>query len=163
MKTSPYLKYENRLAEVIASIQVMGTYKFYKLDFIGWADRISGDTSEADKWEKIFIEHPEFFRIDQTKKKASLVWRRNYPKNFNVDTRSEVSKEDFLSLPNEEKARISRNPLSNDDISMLIESAISLHSRALQDRQDKRWWIPIAIGLIAGIVSFFFNMLIGKL
>ncbi len=56
--------------------------------------------------------------------------------------------------------RISRKPLKNEDISMLIESAINLHSRALQNKQDKRWWIPIVIGIVAGLVSFLANTLI---
>lgn len=160
MKASPYLNSHNRLAEVIAAIQVMGSYKFYKLTFADWADRISGDVNEADKWKKVFIEHPEFFRIDQTKQKASLVWRRNHPKNYDVDNRKEISKNEFLSLSKENKSRISRTPLSNEDISMLIETAINMHTRALQLKQDIRWWIPIAIGLIAGIVSFIANKLI---
>ncbi|WP_341220687.1 N-carbamoyl-L-amino acid amidohydrolase [Polaribacter atrinae] len=163
MKTSPYLKYENRLADVIAAIQVMGIYRYYKLDFTGWADRISGDEKETNKWEKVFKEHPEFFRIDQTKKKASLVWRRNHPKNYNVDTWSQISKADFRALSDEQKTRISRSPLSNNDISMLIESAISLHSRALQQKQDRRWWIPIVIGVIAGVVSFLANKVMGNI
>ncbi|NRR92391.1 N-carbamoyl-L-amino acid amidohydrolase [Winogradskyella undariae] len=163
MKESPYLKYDNRLADVIAAIQVMGIYKFYKLDFSQWADRISGDINETAKWENVFIEHPEFFRIDQTKKKVSLVWRRNYPKNFDVDTRNEISKSDFLALSDEKKARISRNPLKNDDITMLIESAISLHSRALQLKQDKRWWVPVLIGVIAGVISTIANIVMGSI
>ena len=157
MKSSPYLNSHNRLSEVIAAIQVMGTYRFYKLSFADWADRISGDVNEVEKWEKVFIKHPEFFRIDQTKQKASLVWRRNHPKNYDVDNRKEISKNEFLVLSEEKKARISRTPLNNNDISMLIETAINMHSRALQLRQDVRWWIPIAIGLIAGIVSFIAN------
>lgn len=32
MTNSPYLSDLNRLADVIAAIQVMGTYKFYKLN-----------------------------------------------------------------------------------------------------------------------------------
>ncbi|MDA2934785.1 hypothetical protein MYX82_10650 [Acidobacteria bacterium AH-259-D05] len=47
---SPYLNDPKRLADVIAAIQAAATYKFYKLDFGGWADRISGDESEADHW-----------------------------------------------------------------------------------------------------------------
>lgn len=160
MKTSPYLKYDNRLADVIAAIQVMGVYRFYKLDFAGWADRISGDRNQADKWEKVIADHPEFFRIDQTKTKASLVWRRNNSKNYDVDTRAEIPKADFLALSAKQKTRISRSPLGNNDISTLINSAINLHSRALQQRQDKRWWFPIAIGIVAGIVSFIANRFI---
>ena len=37
---SPYLNDDNRLGDVIAAIQAMGTYKFYKLSFDNWADRV---------------------------------------------------------------------------------------------------------------------------
>lgn len=70
---SPYLINENRLADVIAAIRVMGTYKFYKLSFAGWSDRIYGDEPKAECWKNIFIEHPEFFRLDEKKEKGSLV------------------------------------------------------------------------------------------
>ena len=33
MSKSPYLVDDHRLADVIAAIQAMGTYKYYKLDF----------------------------------------------------------------------------------------------------------------------------------
>ena len=78
-KQSPYLANADRLADVIAAIQVMGAYRFYKLNFKGWADRISADETKADYWRNIFMEHPEFFRLDTKKEKASLVWRRQYP------------------------------------------------------------------------------------
>ena len=68
---SPYLRDSNRLGDVIAAIQAMATYKFYKLTFAGWADRMSADESQADKWKTVFLEHPEFFRLDSTKEKAS--------------------------------------------------------------------------------------------
>jgi hypothetical protein len=61
------------LADVIAAIQAMGTYKFYKLPFDGWADRITADKSQADHWKNIFEEHPEFLRLDSKRERASLV------------------------------------------------------------------------------------------
>jgi len=77
MSKSPYLK-NQRLADVIAAIQVMSTYKFYKLDFAGWTQKITGTKDDADYWQLIFEEHPEFFRLNNNKQKASLVWRRSY-------------------------------------------------------------------------------------
>ena len=56
---SPYLINNNRLADVIAAIQVIGSYRFYKLDFAEWSNRISGDESKADYWRKVLEEHPE--------------------------------------------------------------------------------------------------------
>jgi hypothetical protein len=40
---SAYLANSGRLADVIVAIQAMGTYKFYKLSFEGWADRITAN------------------------------------------------------------------------------------------------------------------------
>ncbi|MCA9469395.1 MAG: hypothetical protein KC643_28680 [Nitrospira sp.] len=153
MAHSPYLNEPNRLAEVISAIQVMGTYKFYKLEFSGWADRISGDSNQADHWKKVFEEHPEFFRLDAGRGKASLVWRRTYPKNYDVDQEEKISRETFFQLSVEQKARISRSPLSSSDISTLISAAVQLHSRALDQQQDKRWWISGLIGLLGVILG----------
>ena len=61
---NPDLK-KDRLADVIAAITTLGTYKYYKLDFAGWADRISGPTKDAAYWENIFREHSEFFRVNR--------------------------------------------------------------------------------------------------
>ncbi len=74
MAHSPYLNEPNRLAEVLSAIQVMGTYKFYKLDFSGWADRINGDKNQADHWGKNFEEHPEFFFDWMSDKKKLLLF-----------------------------------------------------------------------------------------
>ena len=153
MPKSPYLNEPTRLPEVLSAIQVMGTYKFYKLDFAGWADRISGDAKQADHWKRVFEEHPEFFRLDAGRGKASLVWRRTYQKLYDVDKEEKITRERFHQLTVEEKTRISRNPLTNADISTLISTAIQLHSRALEHQQDKRWWISGVVGLLGVIVG----------
>ena len=44
---SPYITNPNQLADVISAIQVMEVYKFYKLDFKRWADRIAGNEKQA--------------------------------------------------------------------------------------------------------------------
>ncbi|PKG02616.1 MULTISPECIES: hypothetical protein [unclassified Alcanivorax] len=149
--TSPYTKNDNRLADVIAAIQVMGTYKFYKLEFSGWADRIEGRADNGDYWKLIFEQHPEFFRLDSKKKRASLVWRRNYQKLYDVDKEEKISREAYKMLTEEQKKRFSRTPLTNSDISTLINTAINLHSGELEHKKDSRWWISGAIGL-AGVV-----------
>ncbi len=156
--SSPYLSDKNRLADVIAAIQAMGTYKFYKLDFAGWADRITGDISKADHWKRLFEEHPEFFRLDSAKERASLVWRRQRQKLFNVDTEKKISRKDYLALNEAQKKRISRMPLDSNDISSLITTAIDLHSRALEHKKDTRWWVSGAFGLVGVLLG----ALIGK-
>jgi len=144
---SPYIRDPNRLGDVIAAIQAMATYKFYKLDHAEWADRLAADKLQAEKWKAIFLEHPEFFRLDSTREKASLVWRRQFPKRYNVDTGQTVTHEQYEALSVVEKLRISRIPLSSADIKALVDTAVNLHSRALEHHKDKRWWTALSGGI----------------
>jgi hypothetical protein len=152
MSNSPYLSNHNRLADVIAAIQVMATYKFYKMDYAGWADRITGEENTAFHWREVFEQHPEFFRLDSKKKMASLVWRRQHQKLFDVDNEDKISRDEYLSLAPAQKERISRMPLESDEIAMLIKAAIDLHSRELEHKKDSRWWVTI---LMASALSLF--------
>lgn len=156
---SPYLDQDGRLADVIAAIQAMGTYKFYKLSFDGWADRISGDRSRGVHWRKVFKEHPEFFRLDGRRERASLVWRRQYPKRYNVDSGRQITNEEYEQLTERQKKRVSRNPLTADDIRALVSTAINLHSRALEHQREGRWWVPLVTGLASAIGGFVGAML----
>lgn len=158
---NPYTENSNRLADVIAAIQVMGTYKFYKLDFSGWADRIAGDETKGSYWKSIFEEHPEFFRLDSGRKRASLVWRRNYQKLYDVDREDKISREDYKLLTATQKKRISRNPLTNSDISTLVNTAINLHSREIEHKKDSRWWISGVIGLLGVILGAIIKAMAG--
>jgi hypothetical protein len=144
---------DGRLADVIAAIQALGTYKRYKLDFAGWSDRISGDESQAEHWKKVFVEHPEFFRLDSGRIRASLVWRRQHPKRYDIDTEEIISRERYGQLTKEQKERISRSPLASSEIVTLVNTAIDLHSRALARRQDRRWWVTGAVGLVGVVLG----------
>ena len=149
---SPYLC-DGRLADVIAAIQAMGTYKFYKLDFEGWADRITANKNQSQYWKNLFEQHPEFFRLDGERQRASLVWRRQYPKRFHVDLEKRLSLEEFKALPDDQKKRVSRDPLTPNDIKTLIDTAINLHSRAIESEHERRWWIPLASSAVGGLVG----------
>jgi hypothetical protein len=154
--TSPYLSDPNRLADVISAIQVMSTYKFYKLPFNGWADRISANASRGEYWQRIFEQHPEFFRLDGQRQKASLVWRRQYPKRFQVDEERVLTKAEYDALDERGKQRVSRVRLTPDDIKALVDTAINLHARALEEQRERRWWIPLASaigGLVGGVLG----------
>ena len=156
MSESAYLRDPNRLGDVIAAIQAMAVYKFYKLSFADWADRISADKSQAERWRGIFIDHPEFFRLDGNKERASLVWRRQFPRRYDVDQERSLSLEECNLLSPEGSLRISRNPLSSSDIKALVDTAVNLHSRALEQQKDKRWWLALASaggGLLGALVG----------
>lgn len=158
--SSPYLADPNRLADVIAAIQAMATYKFYKLDFRGWADRITGDPNTAEHWKEVFEQHPEFFRLDSRKRRASLVWRRQHQKRYDVDAEKALNKLEYEALPLAGKERISRNPLGSAEISTLLKAAIDLHSRALEQTRERRWWISI-FAAVMGFAGAVIGALIG--
>lgn len=146
---SPYLASETRLADVIAAIQATGIYKFYKLDFAGWARRISGDEGQTARWEKVFKEHPEFFRLDTEQARASLVVRRQRQRCYDVDADQVISKADAKARPDD---RISRVPLTPDETETLVNVAIGLHAAALERQRARRWWLPL-IAAFAGALA----------
>ena len=135
---SPYLK-ADRLKDVVAAIQVAGKYAFYKLSPSDWSMRISGDKSKSEYWENVFSEHPEFFRFNGAGAKVSLAWRRSYRKRYSVDDERNLSFEEYNYLDEEQKKRVSRTPLTGDEISILINTAINLHTRAIEQNKENRW------------------------
>jgi hypothetical protein len=159
---SPYLRDPQRLGDVIAAIQAMAVYKYYKQPFSGWADRITADKSQADKWRTLFLEHPEFFRLDSARQKASLVWRRQFPKRYDIDEQRVLSNTEYDALSPAKKLRVSRIPLSSADIKAMVDTAVNLHSRALEQQRERRWWVALAGGAggFAGAVG---GVLLNKL
>jgi hypothetical protein len=163
---SPYLSEPDRLADVIAAIQALGSYKFYKLTFARWSERISGSEDDAAHWERVFKDHPEFFRLDGDRAKASLVWRRQFPRRFDVDAGKIITAADDARDGDHDDIeatranlravdeRLSREPLSSDEIKILIDAAIDLHSRALEAKKESRWWFPLMVAVLAAVASF---------
>jgi hypothetical protein len=127
MMRSPYLE-ANRLQDVIAALQFLGTYKDYKLSAQEWDKQLkSQPMSAGGLWSRLFSEHPEFFR--ESDSGVSLVWRR--------------------ALRHDEEDR--RPPLESKDIGMMIDAAIRLRQAAVEDRRERRWWLPIVVAVITFI------------
>ena len=167
MKDSPYLV-SCRLGDVIAAIQVLAYYKFYRLDVTEWAKRITGEEGAAATLETVFRDHPEFFQLTSgdTGLKAALVARRSFTRSYDVDAAAEVAKDEAMARRQnpEAWARLSRRPLTPEETAVLIRTAIDMHSRAIEQRMAGRWWVPLAsagIGFIGGIVSAVVGVLIG--
>lgn len=150
MKTdqSPYLT-NRRLSDIIAAIQQMGSYKWSTLKVEDWKERLEEPLSARD-WSIVFIEHPEFFRLNEGY--ASLRWRYAYDVH-DIDDRKVLSTEDVKKLPHEKRLNLTRNPLTADQIETLLNTAIELHSRAIALKQERRWWIPILTSLLGVIVG----------
>ena len=141
VQPTPYLR-PGRLGDVIAAITVLGTYKFYKMDVPRWVERITGSPGDAERWRVVFQEHPEFFRRSSEGGKVSLVWRRQFPRNFNVD--AELETEPDHEVDGSTESRISRRPLTPVEVAELIGVAIKLHGQALEQQKARVWWLPLA-------------------
>ncbi len=153
--TSPYIKHPNRLADLIAAIQVLGTYSFASRELEKWETRLGRKPVSASEWLSVFKQHPEFFTIQDAN--ISLVWRRSRERNYDTYTRSLVSREDMIKLKEKEdvsnERRLTRPPLDTAEISKLVDIAISLHEREIQHRQERRWWVTAVFSIVALIIS----------
>ena len=143
---NPYLQ-PGRLPDVIAAITALGNYRYYKLSFEACAERIGNDPTQSNKWKVVLGEHPEFFRVSE--RQASLVWRRQFLKNYDPKSNSQIERKDFEALTSNQKGAYSRRPLTSNELATLIETAVSLHQRALEHQVAGRFWIPIVTAILA--------------
>lgn len=152
---SPYIRNPNRLADLIAAIQVLGTYRFASRKLEKWEARLGRTPVSAPDWETVFIQHPEFFTIQDNN--ISVVWRRSRERNYDTFTGKLVSRETEMRLEEEEsendEKRLSRPPLNTAEISKLVDIAINLHEREIKHGQERRWWITAVIATVGLIIS----------
>jgi hypothetical protein len=151
---SPYILDDARLADVIAAIQTLGIYPFYKSDISKWAERISGNAKDADHWRRVFEEHPEFFRLSPTDEDCvSLVLRRQRRKRYHTKREELLPFEEFRNLPETEKKKVSREPLNAEQIAALINVAIGMHDRALERQNARRWLVAPLLAFAGGLLG----------
>jgi hypothetical protein len=158
-RQSPYLKNSFRLADLIAAIQVLGTYQFASRTLEKWEKRLGRKPMSADSWLQVFREHPEFFTI-QDEELVSVVWRRSRERVFDTLNGQVLGWSEAAKMKQEEnqdgyEKRLSRPPLSTAEVSKLIDIAINLHEREIKHRQERRWWITAAIGILGLVISAF--------
>jgi hypothetical protein len=81
IKRVKYLRSPARLADLIAAIQVLGTYKLSSRPAERWLKRLGRKPVSAETWLEIFESHPEFFTKDD----------QNLYRSFGGETRSETT------------------------------------------------------------------------
>ena len=151
MAKSPYLKSDRRLGDVIAAIQLLGTYQWANREIGSWAKQLdTPETSGEAAWASVFREHPEFFRINDLGK-ASLRWRHAYDRTYNTKTRKTITVEEFDQLNENEKQIYSRPPLTAEQVQSLMATAVELHGRAIAHSQEKRW-LTLVLFTLLGVV-----------
>ena len=160
-KEGPYLKAPGRLADLLAAIQVLGTFEFAAREIDKWEKRLGRQPKSANAWRDVFLEHPEFFTYDDDKK-YSLVWRRSFTRDYDTVNKCILAGPELLELKQTEKepgavGRVSRKPLEREQIELLCHLAIDLHEREIQRNQEKRWWIAGVIGMTTALIAIVFG------
>ena len=154
MNESDYILKPHRLADLIAAIQVMGTYSYSARAVDSWSKLLGDKPRSAETWVEVFNQHPEFFRAGiQDNGQHTLALRRAQPRVFNTKTSKEITTDEFEQLSDEEKKKYSRKPLSAPQITFLVEVAIRLQSQAIAQRQERRWWMPHVMSVITLIIG----------
>lgn len=152
---SPYLKNPARLADLIAALQVMGTYRFASRRLEKWEKRLGRKPVSAENWLNIFSQHPEFFTIQDNN--VSLVWRRSKERNYDTFERRLLPRSEAMAMaenePESDAVRLSRPPLDTAEISKLVDIAVSLHEREINHKQERRWWYAAVLAVAGLLVS----------
>ncbi len=155
LKTSPYIANPNRLADLIAAIQVLGTYRFASRSLDKWEKRLGRTPVSAPNWETVFKQHPEFFTTQR--ENISVVWRRSRERNYDTYSRKLLPREEVIRLAEDEKKtgekRLSRPPLAPSEVTKLVEIAISLHEREIKHAQERRCWITAVVAVASLIIA----------
>ena len=152
---SPYLK-TGRLGDVLAALQVLGAHKNSEATIKFWANVLSRDTSPdcIASWSAIFAEHPEFFLSYVFEREGKSALRLRYTnKSIDPDTGQEYTFAEIKEMSQELRGRLKSEPLSTEQIGMLIGAAINLHDRAVQEETARRWWQPLVASLAAAILG----------
>jgi len=145
-KRSAYLK-DGRLADVLAAIQLMAARERPQAEIKKWAEELSGSEvgeREVDRWTAVFEEHPEFFVMYKLKGDVKAALRLRYTNKF-YDPRinKTYTPEETDELSTERRWALTTKPLKTDSISTMMNAAIELHHRAVEELMARRWWVPV--------------------
>ena len=110
-----------RLADVLSLIQVLALHGYRHRSEKGvFADLVGSPISGSD-WESIALDHPEFFRVDTEEKLGlSLVARHVLPKDDQ-----------------------GRRELPSGMLGTLLETAITLHDRQVEEAYRWKVYVPV--------------------
>jgi hypothetical protein len=167
-----------RVADIVSAIQFMSTYRWAVLK-IESCDQL-GEPSSAKSWEEIFLAHPEFFWV---KKKGdarkdpsgeelvhdektapadegsglthvALKYRYVMP-YYNTVSKKTLDKGEYDRLSVDEKKNVTREPLTGDQVDMLLKLAIELHNRFLAQEQQSKWLLNLLFPLFGALIGAF--------
>jgi hypothetical protein len=163
---APY-RIHGRLADVIAAIQVMAAAERPERKIKDWAYELdrSDDTATIDRWTSVFQDHREFFLTyrlaGEEDLKAALRWRYAF-KTFDSKSGKEYTPAEINALPKEQRWSLTTKPFAGEQVQTLLNTAISLHTRAMEELRESRWWVP-AFAALLGFVGAIFGAILSVL
>jgi hypothetical protein len=150
---APY-RIPGRLANVIAALQVMASAKRPEAKIKDWAYEFdqSHDAATIDTWISVFRDHREFFLVYQLpgeqELKAALRWRYAF-KTLDAESGKEYTPAEIKGLPEKQRWLLTSKPLGGEQIQTLLNTAIGLHARAMEELRESRWWVPVFAAILA--------------
>lgn len=150
---SPYLEHPQRLADVMAAIQVMAVNKWETRRIEAWQKYLGQQPRSEKNWEVIFRKHPEFFGLEDGY--AHLKLRRAYQRH-DPQTGQEYTYEEVQNLLAQDpslKERLTRKPLTQEQLGTLLSAAIELQNQARAFEERARWLVPTIVTSIAGLLG----------
>lgn len=165
-RDAPYTKNPRRLQDVIAAIQLLGTYPWHNSDIGVWVDRLEPPSKKTPHerestirhWSAVFRQHPEFFRVDENSGRIALRWRLAYDPSYDPRQRKELSEAEISLNPHMD---LSRRPLRSDQITTLLTTVIQLHSAEISRQQEKRWLLSSLLTVLGAILGGLLGALVG--
>ena len=161
-KKSPYLSSTERLSDILAAIQVMGSHRWDSREMKDWKMHLGDHPQSGATWEDVLSQHPEFFGTTRKDGGATyhfLRLRRSYERTVDPDTLRELTDKEIGDLKDRnlyDSARLSRKPLLPTQVEALMKTAVELQVRAAALDDRSKWWIPLAAGafsLVGGLAG----------
>ena len=175
MANSHYLE-KDRLANVIAAIQIMGLADRPSGTLNRWIAELEASEeltsqqldqapikfAERKKWQTVFEQHPEFFKTYTLRGDLRVLLRWRY-----ADTLKNGANDAAVNLKNgandaavstdESEPRPSEpqpsKPLSADQIQVLINTAIGLHAKEVEAQRGPDKFPPLLMAIIGAAVG----------
>lgn len=152
-KQSPYLDKAERLADLVAAIQALGSYRYAAREEMKWRQLLHKPKS-AETWGEVFRDHPEFFRASSRDDGYhQLVLRRAQSNYTHVGNGQVITLHQLKQLTPQQQKSYSRSPLSPEQILALTDVAIKLQNQAVARRQELRWWVPVIAAFGGAVVG----------
>jgi hypothetical protein len=159
MANGHYLE-KDRLANVIAAIQIMGLADRPSGTLNRWIAELEASEeltsqqldqapikfAERKKWQTVFEQHPEFFKTYTLRGDLRVLLRWRYADTLKNGANDAAVSTD-VSEPRPTK------PLSADQLQVLINTAIGLHAKEVEAQRGPDKFPPLLMAIIGAAVG----------